>query len=234
MDQTEILAKIPANLITSMYIASISFFIATWLLAVLATRKVQLLILVFFIIWYILVLNFGRWQIFINPPFLPGIAIAFVSLFYLLKFLRQHPPLIGVVDQIPTHWLIAVQFFRVMGVGFLSFYALGLIPALFAIPTALGDIFIGLTAPFIAYGVKKRLPWANKWAIFWNRLGLVDLIMAISLGIATFPRPFQTLPTSPDNLPIALFPLVVVPCFAVPLSALIHVFAIRKLQKTGG
>ena len=51
-----------------------------------------------------------------------------------------------IVLNIPQHWLIGVQVFRLTGIMILVLYGRGLLPAEFAIPVGLGDLFIGATA----------------------------------------------------------------------------------------
>lgn len=46
----------------------------------------------------------------------------------------------------------------------------------------------------------------------------------------TSPGPFQILALGAPNLAITAYPLVLVPAFAVPLSILLHVFAMRNLR----
>lgn len=217
-------------------VASISFFLAVWLLIQIFYKKlgVSLIILAVLVAWYGLVYFLGTAGFWANPTFLPFIAIGFITLFFWLRFLYKMPLLRNIAGSIPVHWLVAVQVFRFMGIGFLSFYNLGLIPGQFAIPTAWGDVFIGVTAVPVAILLWKRsASWRTKnLAIWWNYLGIADLTMAITLGIMTFPRPFQVLPTQPDNLLIAFYPLVMVPLFAVPLSLLLHLFTLRVLKKS--
>lgn len=141
------------------------------------------------------------------------------------------PFLQNISSSIPVHWLVAVQVFRVMGIGFLNFYALRLIPGEFAIPTGWGDVFIGVTAIPVALLLWRKISFAKKLAIWWNYLGIADLTMALILGNITFPRPIQMLHTTPDNLLIAMYPLVMVPLFAVPLSILLHLFTLRILKR---
>lgn len=216
-----------------MIIASISFFLAVWLMIQISYKKfaVSFSILAVLAGWYGLVYFLGKTGFFgENPLFLPFIIIAFVVLIFWLKFLYSLPLLQQIADSIPLHFLVGIQIFRVMGIGFLSFYSLGLIPGEFALPTGWGDVFVGFTAILVAFLLWTKQSFAKNLAIWWNYLGIADLCLAITLGIITFPRPFQTLPTSPDNLQIALFPLVLVPLFAVPLSLLLHFFALRALK----
>lgn len=225
--------EIPADLANSMRVASISFLLAVWLIIFLSTKKLglSLLILGVLAVWYGLVYFLGQTQFWANPTILPFIAVGFVVLFFWIKFLYSLPFLQNIASSIPVHWLVGAQVFRVMGIGFLSFYALGLIPGEFAVPTGWGDVFVGLTAVPVAIFLWMKLGFAKKLAIWWNYLGIADLTMALTLGIATFPRPIQILPSTPDNLLIALYPLVMVPLFAVPLSLLIHFVTLRELRK---
>lgn len=226
---------IPANLTNSMMVASISFFVAVWLIVLFSTKKLgqSLLILGVLSVWYSLVYflgNMGFWaQSLLIVPF---IAIGFITLFFWLRFLYKMPFLQNIASSIPVHWLVAVQVFRFMGIGFLSFYALGLIPGEFALPTGWGDVLVGVTAVPVAILLWMKQAFAKKLAIWWNYLGIADLTMALILGNITFPRPIQMLHTTPDNLLIALYPLVMVPLFAVPLSLLLHMFTLRILKKS--
>lgn len=230
------MSEIPANLINSMVIASISFFLAVWLMILLSTKKLRqsLVILAVLAIWYGLVYflgNMGFWAE--NLLIVPFIAIGFITLYFWLKFLYKMPFLQNIAGSIPVHWLVAVQVFRFMGIGFLSFYALGLIPGEFALPTGWGDVLVGVTAVPVALLLWAKQAFAKKIAIWWNYLGIADLSLALFLGNVTFPRPIQMLHTTPDNLLIALYPLVMVPLFAVPLSLLLHLFTLRALKRQG-
>ena len=107
---------------------------------------------------------------------------------------------------------------------------LGILPGFFAIPTGLGDVFIGLTAPLVAFFVYKKGKSAVNLALIWNYLGIADLVMAITLGILTYSWLYQAVPTDVASNPIAQFPLIIIPVFAVPLSILLHLFTIRNLR----
>jgi hypothetical protein len=57
----------------------------------------------------------------------------------------------------------------------------------------------------------------------WNVLGLLDLAVAITTGFLTSPSAFQAFSFDAPNELISAFPLVMVPVFAVPLAAILHV-----------
>lgn len=229
----ELLAQIPPALNASMTVASLAFVVAVWLLIHFSNRNSVVSVKVGsgLAIWYLAVLALGKLKFFgFTIAFVPFIGFAFLLLYFLVRFLYRNQLLRQAFDAIPIHWAIAVQIFRLMGYGFLNFHALGLIPGVFAIPTAWGDVAIGLTAPLVALAYKTFN--AKKIAVAWNYLGIADLALALTLGTSTYPRPIQVIPAHPSNELIALFPLVMVPLFAVPLSILLHLFTLRAIKKS--
>ena len=195
-------------------------------------KKTSLFVLGGLIAWYAIVIVLGRAGFFgARPLFAPNLIFAFIVLFFAMKKILSIPSLQEAFGRVPLHWVFMVQTFRVMGVGFLSLYVMKVLPGEFAIPTGVGDVFIGVSAPLLAYLYVRRASYARKLAIFWNYLGIADLAMAISLGILTYSKPFQVIPTEIPNDPIALYPLVIIPVFAVPLSLFLHLFSLKVLRK---
>jgi len=76
-----------------------------------------------------------------------------------------------------------------------------------------------------------RHRWARPLAIVWNVLGLVDLFLAVTLGVLSAPGPLQLLAHDTPNTLITAFPLVVIPTFLVPLWVLLHVYSLRVVLK---
>lgn len=231
----EIVSEIPSSLATTMVIASILFFVAVWIVIhkALKDKKASFSILLGLVAWYGIVYFLGTLGFFGQRPlFVPNIIWAFVVLFIFIKLLLSSTKLQQLFDSIPLQWIVNLQLFRVMGVGFLSLYMMRLLPGQFAIPTGWGDVFVGITAPIVAYIYLLKKSYSKKLAVLWNWIGIADLTMSISLGILTYPEPLQVVPTQLSNGPIALFPLVLVPCFAVPLSVILHLFSLRVLKKT--
>ena len=142
------------------------------------------------------------------------------------------------VDSIPLHRLIGVQVYRAAGVIFLIAWASGRMPAVFALPAGIGDIAVGLAAPFVAARGRSGLDApataarTPRLAISWNFLGIADLIVAVALGFLSSPSHFQLLASDLPNALISRMPYVLIPTFAVPLSILLHVAALRRLRST--
>lgn len=224
--------EVPGIFSISNIIASILFFSSGWLVLHkgFQDKKISFIVLIGIIIWYLAVVILGMMGFFaLRPLFAPNIGFAFIILLFAIKKILSIKALQAAFDAVPLNLIMLVQTFRVMGVGFLSLYAMKVLPPQFAIPTGLGDVFVGITAPIVAYIYTLQKPFSKQIAIIWNYLGIADLAMSITLGILTYPEPLNVISTQVSNLPIALYPLVIIPVFAVPFSLLIHLFTLRRL-----
>jgi hypothetical protein len=116
--------------------------------------------------------------------------------------------------------LIRLNVWRLEGALFLALMFTGQMPALWAIPAGMGDVLIGAAA----FPVAARLdaPGGRRRAIVFNLLGLLDLVVAVGLGITTSPGPAQVFHTTPESELLTGFPLALVPGFLVPLAFLVH------------
>jgi hypothetical protein len=123
--------------------------------------------------------------------------------------------------------LLRPHSFRVGGVAFLLYLAIGHLPALFALPAGLGDITTGITAPLaarkLARGTGRRTAW------WFNAFGMTDLVVALALGAVTG---FGLINITPTGAPISELPLVLVPTAGVPLLLALHITSLSALVKT--
>lgn len=123
--------------------------------------------------------------------------------------------------------LIRLHLWRLVGVVFLLLMVRGQVPALWALPAGIGDILVGVTAPWIARHV--HTPHGSRRAVIWNLFGMADLIVAVGLGMMTSPGPTQVFQTVPTSELMAHFPLALVPTFLVPLAFVLHVTSLWQL-----
>ena len=143
----------------------------------------------------------------------------------------RSPRLARIIDAVPQHWLIGVQFYRALGVIFLILYATGKLPGLFAWPAGLGDVVVGVLAPVVAIAYRLG-PRENTYLVSaWNLFGLADLVVAVTAGFLTSPSPFQLFAFDLPNELVTEFPLVLIPVFLVPLSVLLHIASLAKLRR---
>ena len=131
--------------------------------------------------------------------------------FVLVFFSRRFNEVIG---GIPLHWLIGLQFYRIIGIAFILLWLAGSLPPAFAHSAGWGDIFVGVTALIVSFYVYKNRVHALTYATAWNVIGILDIVAAIALGA---------------SLPImSQFPMALVPSFLVPMSITLHLFALKR------
>ena len=126
--------------------------------------------------------------------------------------------------------LTLINLWRVAGIMFIALYLENLLPAHFALPAGIGDVIIGLAAPFVAYALWKR-PARRRPAIIFHALGLLDLAMAVTLGVTSAPGALQIFTAEPNTLPMTVLPEVLIPTFLLPIGVIIHITALRILAR---
>lgn len=120
----------------------------------------------------------------------PVIAAGIIVPIVLGVFLLRGPGALNrALDSIPLRALIGVQLYRVLGGVFIIGWALGRIPAIFALPAGIGDIAVGLAAPFVAARIGDGIERSRKLAVWWNIDGLADFVVAVLLGAPPRRRP---------------------------------------------
>jgi hypothetical protein len=184
--------------------------------------------------WYVATLVLARFEFYRGaasrvPTIQFGLLIPIivgVVLAWKWKLLRR------VIDAVPQEWIVGVQFYRALGLIFLVLYAAGRLPGTFALPAGIGDVIVGLVAPFVGATYARNRRNAAGVVRVWNWFGIADLIVAVGTGFLTSPSPIQMLAFDAPNDLISAFPLVMVPVFLVPLSILLHLASLKKLRQT--
>src|SRR5262245_191473 len=153
-----------------------------------------------------------------------GIGAAFATPLLLFLVGMLVPAWRQMVTSIPPVFLISLNGWRFVGLGFLMGNVEGLLPGGFAWPAGLGDIAMAVTAPWVAARVAAddRYRYGIGF-LAWNLFGIADFLDAVLLG---------TLYNTPlmQRLPFAL-----IPTFFVPLLAMGHItlLAQRTARITG-
>ena len=169
-----------------------------------------------------------------NSPPLPiffGVAIPlvlFLTAYFTWKSFRDF--ILGA----DLRLVAAIEAWRWGGLGFLSLYAYGILPGLFALPAGLGDMAIGITAPWIVISlVRNPLFAASRRFVIWNILGIVDFVVAVStatLSSGAFPG-ITALIGNVTTSPMARLPLVLIPAFMVPFFTMLHLTALFQTRQ---
>jgi hypothetical protein len=165
-----------------------------------------------------------------SVPLFVAVPVSFV-----LLALGFSPGIRRVVVSASLPALIGVQVYRVIGLVFLILLAQGQLPAHFALPAGWGDVAVGVSAPLVALALSRGVRGARTLALAWNGFGLLDLVVAVGMGtgyLAPLLAPALGAQVDPAAA-MARFPLILVPTFAVPVSVLLHLIALRRLLGGG-
>ncbi len=163
------------------------------------------------------------------PNTAPLLVLAFVATLTLLLAAR---PLRRALDEVPNAWLVGAQGGRLMGFVVLSLGMSGVLPMSFAGPAGWGDGMTGIAAPFVAYALHRRKPWANVIAWAWNVFGLADLITVALLAAQTTPGTALFRPEMGDNSSFTIFPLGLLGVVYGPLFIVLHVCSMRATLRS--
>ncbi len=185
--------------------------------------------------WFVLVFLLGEKGAFVRPqqappfPILLGVTVPLVLFFVAYLGSEAFRALILGAD---LRLLTATQAWRAGGLGFLALYAHGVLPGLFAWPAGLGDIAIGVTAPWMALALVRRPNFvASPLFLVWNLFGILDLIVAVSTGVLSSGF-VAGLAGKVTTAPMAQLPLVLIPAYFVPLFIMFHLTALFQARRT--
>jgi hypothetical protein len=149
-----------------------------------------------------------------------------------LTLLTRSSHIASLLDVMPTSWLIGLQLYRVLGGLFLVNWLHGISPGAFALPAGIGDVTVGVLALPAAALVASGAEAGRKAGMRWNILGLIDLTIAVAMGMMTSPGgPLYVASLGQTNMQVGTFPTVMTPAFAVPSSIILHGLSIWQLKR---
>jgi hypothetical protein len=181
------------------------------------------------VLWFGAIFWLAAHGAFISAPDERPITIAVAFIAPILLFLvgvRWFPGWRALVVSIAPVFLIAVNGWRFIGLGFLMAYQEGLLPGGFAWPAGLGDIAMATTAPWIAAHVAAddRFRFSRGFLV-WNLLGIADFVDAVFLGTLYMWPGFTS---SVNTTLMQRLPFALIPCFFVPLVAMAHITLLEQ------
>jgi hypothetical protein len=185
-------------------------------------------------VWFLLVVSLGAVGAFVARPGTPPLGIAIgvgAPLLLFFAWLRLSQSFRDFVLSLDLRVVAGMQAWRWAGLGFLSLYAHNVLPGVFALPAGLGDMAIGVTAPWMILGLVRQPGFAASRAfIRWNVLGILDLVVAVTIG--TLAATLSTgAPGEISTAPMATLPLLLIPAFLVPLFLMLHTAALMQSRQ---
>jgi hypothetical protein len=163
----------------------------------------------------------------------PGIAFLFVPIIlflgvFVILILRSAAGA-RLALAFPLSIIVGVQCFRIGVELFLhQLWMVGLVPKMLSFEGANVDIYIGVSAPLIAW-LSTRHRLGMKLSLTWNALGLLSLTNVVIRAVLTAPGPFNLIHAEVPNRIIRTAPFIFIPGFFVPLAVSLHELAIRLI-----
>jgi hypothetical protein len=193
-----------------------------------ATRVVIAAVLA---VWLAAVVVLGATGALVSPPGKPPLPIAIgfaapIALFFLA--LRLSRPFREFILSVDLRLVTEIQAWRFAGLGFLALYTYNILPGGFAFPAGLGDMAIGITAPFIAAALTRQPTFAASIGFrVWNLLGILDLLTAITDGGL---NAFHST-GAPGQITTGVMALALIPIYLVPLFFMLHVTSLLQSRR---
>lgn len=156
-----------------------------------------------------------------EPPVALGLAVA-VPVAIVLALLAWSAGFRRWVGGLDLATLTMLQSWRMIGFAFLAVWSVDRLPGSFALPAGLGDVLVGVAAPLVAISLAK--PYGRRLFYAWTAVGILDLLIAIPLGIVTR--------LEADMTAMATVPMSLIPTFVVPLALALHVISLANARSS--
>jgi hypothetical protein len=179
------------------------------------------------IVWFVFALSASALHLFQNNANRIGLAVAFAAVTPIAVFslwFAASESFRRFALSLNPKLLTSAQSWRFIGFTFVLLEAHRVLPAVFAFPAGYGDMFIGVTASYVAW--KLADPAHRNYFIFWQLLGILDLAIAVSVGTTAG----LIDPQGPAMAPMTVLPLSLIPTFLVPLFVILHVICIAQAR----
>ncbi len=170
----------------------------------------RLVVAVLLAIWFLIVVTLGAAGAFVGLPGKPPLPIAMgiaAPLVLFFVWLRFSPAFRSFVLSLDLRLIAGMQAWRWAGFGFLTLYAHQILAL-----------------------VRQADFAAHRTFIRWNILGILDLVVAVSIGTAS--AFFTTgAPGEVSTAPMATLPLLLIPAFLVPFFLMLHATALMQSRQ---
>ena len=162
---------------------------------------------------------------------LPGIILLFAPIVIFIVFgVARSRTGRDVAVALPFGFLIGAQVFR-LGVELIlhQLSAEGVVPRMLTFEGSNLDVWIGLSAPIVAWIASQRRI-GPAVAMIWTIVGLLSLANVMVRSVLSAPGPLKLIATEVPNLVVSTFPYIFIPGFLAPLGIVLHVLTLRSLR----
>jgi hypothetical protein len=202
------------------------------LIALYINRRAAFRVLAGLSVWFIYAGLMGYFGVVKNTAMRPrGIAFIVVPVIvFLLFFIVRSSANARVALAFPLWIILGTQCFRIGVELFIhQLWIDGLVPKMLTFGGANVDIYVGASAPLIAW-LSTRGRLGIRLALAWNALGLLALTNVVIRAVLTAPGTFNLIHAEVPNRMFGTFPFLFIPGFFVPLAVVLHMLAIQAIR----
>jgi hypothetical protein len=184
--------------------------------------------------WFGIVLGLSLTNAFLPPAGEPPLNLLLSGLVTLSLFAlayRSLPAFRAYVLGLDMRLLILLHGWRMLGLGFVMLYMVDQLPMLFAFLAGFGDAIAAVGAILLGYLLfTSRSGVSVKLISRWNTFGLLDFIIAVSVGVLTQQNGLLASNTGVDSDLMTAFPFAIIPAFLVQVLTLTHIIIYLQLR----
>jgi hypothetical protein len=132
---------------------------------------------------------------------------------------------------IPLRVLEGLNILRLGGLLFLFLAFAGRLSGPFPYVAGLGDFLTGALAVQLLWSGAKKRPVRDRWLFAWNTFGMLDLVVAVTLGVTSRNgSPLQLIDAGVGNAAMQTLPWAFVPTVLVPFFLAAHSIIFVRLR----
>jgi len=185
-------------------------------------------------LWFSLIVVLGQNGFFIPEPGQPpamlfvsgAVALALFAVAY-----RYQSSFRSYILSLDMRLLVMMHGTRTLGLGFVMLYSIGQLPAIFALMAGFGDAIAAIWAIAMSYyWFTHHRGLSRKMLLRWNHFGLVDFILALSIGALSQIGGLFHIAGGPTSELVVMMPIVLIPGFLVQVLVITHIIIYLQLR----
>ncbi len=187
-------------------------------------------VFLFFSVYYLYVMAMSFTGIFqvnsVPPRVLLFTAIPLIMFYFLFVFRTKL--FWQILENVNLSSLVRIHIFRLVGVFFILGWHYSILPKSFAFIAGLGDIFVAVTAIFVAKLIDQKASNFKRITLIWNIIGFWDIVSVIVSAIYITKIAMES--NTIGLLEMSKFPYCLIPAFAPATIIFLHICIFKKLK----
>ncbi|WP_455221487.1 hypothetical protein [Kaarinaea lacus] len=201
-------------------------------------RSGHLIVSLILLTWFSVITLLSVNGFFLTAPGEPPAYLLLTGLISLITFAVSYiaiPKVREYVLALDMRMLILLHSWRMLGMGFVMLYVVDQLPLSFAFFAGFGDALTAIGAMILGYTMLSQTKnVSHKWVLRWNTFGLLDFIVAVSIGVLTRQGAMLEPASGLNSDLMAQFPFVLIPAFLVQVFTLTHIIIYLQLRNNKG